>query len=204
MSVSETGGRPDLAVQLAELPNELFRSLVHRCREDDLDFRDEIAAAAGRTRRAAAAHPHLLRCLGAGGNPDVERSLERRYLDASAEHRLVHAHGDRHVDVVADTAERRMGLHVHRDVEIPGPAAVPAGVAARRDAHARSVLDAGRDADRDTLAPYVLSRAEADGTAIALLAPGAGARRAPLGEHHVAPRPPDASGPAAVRTASFR
>ena len=102
-------------------------------------------------------------------------------------------HRDRQLahQVVAFTPKPGMGLDVNRHIQIARPAAVPAGVSHLHHAQPASVGDPGGHPDADGFAANAAPLSRADRATFARLPPFATARRARLGEHHVAARPPD-------------
>src|SRR5437763_4703560 len=87
------------SVQSPELPYQLLPPFVDDLRQDDPDFDQQIAAAA-RRRRAPAVQPEALAGLSAGRNPELDRTFERRHLDACTENRFMHAHREHHGEIV--------------------------------------------------------------------------------------------------------
>src|SRR3954469_17697924 len=94
-----------MAVQLSELAHEFLAAFIDHLRQDDADVDEQIAATARCLRRAALAQAEALPRLRARRNPQLDRSLERRDLDARAEHRVMNADRQLDAEIVALPAE---------------------------------------------------------------------------------------------------
>ena len=82
--------------------------------------------------------------LRSGRQVEPYRTVERRHLDARAEHRLVHRDRDRAEHVVTVAAKECVGRDLNRHVEIACRAAMPACIARLRDAQPRTVANTCR------------------------------------------------------------
>ena len=101
----------------------------------DLDVDDDAqvaVAVALQPRHALAAQHEHLAGLGAGGDLDGGRAVERRHLEARAERRQRRRHVERRDQVVAVAHEALVLAHVDQHVEVAGRAA-----AARRRGRGR-------------------------------------------------------------------
>src|SRR3954447_16879032 len=116
--------------------------------------------------------------LGAGGNADPLRAVQRRHLDGRAADRL--GNRDRHVDleVLALAPEDRRVGHARDDVEIARRPAAPPGLALAGEPDATAVLHAGRNVRAVALDLARLTGAVAGRARVLDLGPGAAALRA--------------------------
>ncbi len=141
--------------------------------------------------------------LGAWGNPKLDRSLERRHVDARAERRLVHRHRELAHQIVAFAPKPRVGLDMNRHIQVAGAAAVPASVSHLHDAQPAAVGNPCRHHDARRFSANTAPLSRTDRATFARLPPFATARRARLGEHHVAARPADLTRTAALPALRF-
>ena len=151
------------AVDPAELPQQLLRTLVEQPRQHQPHFHDQIAAASRRASKARRA-----RATGTAGptacpaeRAAAPRPSERRHLDARAERRLVHRDGDDHVQIVALAPEHRMRADPHGDIQVAGRTAAQPALPLPATRTPLAVGDAGRDPHRDRLGPRLLSASRA-------------------------------------------
>ena len=119
-----------------------------------------------------------------GGTRTRTVSVERRYLDRCAEHRL--ADGDRqiHVEIVAAPLEQRVRPHLDPDEEVARRRPGPARAALAGDANARAVVDAGGDVDVESLGGHAVAGAAAGRARTLRHAPAPAAARARAHERH--------------------
>src|SRR5688572_17026501 len=110
-------------VACAELPHQLPRSLVHAFRKHETHLDDEIAPSSVLAGNATAGDAEPLAVLGPRRNAQLDGTIERRNLDARAEHRFVNGHGNHARKRVALAVKERVRVNLHRDIEIPGASA---------------------------------------------------------------------------------
>ena len=132
-----------------ELLDDLALLARQLARDDDVDDRAEVAAAAGPTedRHALPAQRDGLARLRPGVETDLVRAVERRDADARAERGDGRGHVDHGDEVVAVADEALVLGDVDEHVEVAGRRAGLAGVAVAAQADALAVGDAGRDVD---------------------------------------------------------
>ena len=116
----------------------------------------------------------------------------------------MHADWQRQVKVVTLPPEHVVRHHLDRHVEIAVPRPAPSRVPAIGNPQPCAVVDAGRDRHRHPFAAHIQPVARACGTSLHPLLAGALARRATLGEHHVAARPPHVAAALARRAPALR
>src|ERR1043165_6307755 len=109
----------ELALLASEAHGQLYR-----------DVHVLIAAAVGvQDRDAFVAQLELRAVLRAFGNLELLRALDRRHFDFAAECGLRHVERNRAMQIVFAALKERMFLDLEKNVEIPGRAAVGAGLA---------------------------------------------------------------------------
>jgi hypothetical protein len=105
--------------------------LRHHHLDDDILV---TAAPTSHVGHASPGHPERLSVLGAGGDRNLDRTVQGRYLDAVSKRRLHHIDAQVVDDLLVASGEVQVRLHPQHDIQIAGRAAPDSCLALAADA----------------------------------------------------------------------